>query len=79
MFFYFVSEVFEFFKKRITEQYPLEGGVLDPYQQAKEAHEVTTNRRFIHRSFLATNYASLHFVQSVSGIYERVIICLSEG
>ena len=32
--------VYEFFQRRITEQYPLEDGVLDPYQQAKEAHEV---------------------------------------
>ncbi|XP_071785835.1 telomerase protein component 1-like [Asterias amurensis] len=31
--------VYEFFQRRITEQYPLEDGVLDPYQQAKEAHE----------------------------------------
>ncbi|XP_071952526.1 telomerase protein component 1-like [Antedon mediterranea] len=35
----FCKNVFEFFKNRIEEQYPLSEGTLDPYQQAKEAHE----------------------------------------
>ncbi|XP_071485074.1 telomerase protein component 1-like [Diadema antillarum] len=32
-------KVFEFFKERISEQYPPPDVNLDPYQQAKEAHE----------------------------------------
>ncbi|XP_077982009.1 telomerase protein component 1-like [Glandiceps talaboti] len=35
----FSSTVLEFFKKGINEQYPLDDAKLDPYQQAKEAHE----------------------------------------
>lgn len=31
--------MFEFFTERISEQYPLDDRPLDPYQQAKEAHE----------------------------------------
>ncbi|XP_071494027.1 telomerase protein component 1-like [Diadema antillarum] len=31
--------VFDFFQKRIAEQYPLDDRPMDPYQQAKEAHE----------------------------------------
>ncbi|XP_072024365.1 LOW QUALITY PROTEIN: TPR repeat-containing protein DDB_G0287407-like [Amphiura filiformis] len=33
------KQVFDFFKKRIAEQYPLTDISMDPYQQAKEAHE----------------------------------------
>ncbi|XP_001198485.3 telomerase protein component 1 isoform X2 [Strongylocentrotus purpuratus] len=33
------DKVFEFFTERISEQYPLDDRPLDPYQQAKEAHE----------------------------------------
>ena len=32
-------QVFDFFKRRIEEQYPLPDGDLDPYQQIKEQHE----------------------------------------
>ena len=32
-------QVFEFFKDRISEQYPLDDRPMDPFQQAKEAHE----------------------------------------
>ncbi|XP_071495043.1 telomerase protein component 1-like [Diadema antillarum] len=35
----FSTRVFEFFQERISEQYPLIDMNLDPYQQAKEAHE----------------------------------------
>ncbi|XP_070563916.1 TPR repeat-containing protein DDB_G0287407-like [Ptychodera flava] len=35
----FTSNVLEFYKKRIGEQYPLDNTELDPYQQAREAHE----------------------------------------
>ena len=34
-----VFQVFEFFKKRISEQYPLHKGQLDPYMQVLEQHE----------------------------------------
>ena len=36
-----VVQVFDFFQKRIEEQYPLLEANLDPYQQTKEAHEVS--------------------------------------
>ncbi|XP_077981357.1 telomerase protein component 1-like [Glandiceps talaboti] len=35
----FKERVYEFFQKRIMEQYPLENVTTDPYQQAQEAHE----------------------------------------
>nr|XP_006815135.1 PREDICTED: telomerase protein component 1-like [Saccoglossus kowalevskii] len=35
----FKQKVYDFFKQRIEEQYPLENITLDPYQLAREAHE----------------------------------------
>ena len=35
----YLFQVFDFFKRRIEQQYPLPDGDLDPYQQIKEQHE----------------------------------------
>ncbi|XP_022080358.1 telomerase protein component 1-like isoform X2 [Acanthaster planci] len=41
------AKVFEFFKKKISKQYPLEDSNLDPFQQAKEAHESFMKNRSV--------------------------------
>ena len=39
-FFSICFQIFDFFKQRIEEQYPMPDYNLDAYQQAREAHEV---------------------------------------
>ena len=38
-------QIYDFFKKRIDEQYPLEEGELDPYLLRKEQHEAFMKNR----------------------------------
>ncbi|XP_072023611.1 telomerase protein component 1-like [Amphiura filiformis] len=41
----FSKKIFDFFKERIEEQYPMPDYNLDPYQQAREAHEAFMKSR----------------------------------